>query len=167
MNVIKKYFTLKRIVIFFGGIVFLILFLSGGSFQFLNPQYYKFQYLMNTQSGFYILDEKLYRETKNREFRLLSNGEYSLGFASNGYEIFYKYEQYDFQQVSSAITASKQHKRYYIDSMGVEHIISFEQKFRYTDYGIFLTGDEGAGFNLNIKQKLNFLSKDRTIMLKE
>lgn len=73
MNVIKKYFTLKRIVIFFGGIVFLILFLSGGSFQFLNPQYYKFQYLMNTQSGFYILDEKLYRETKNREFRLLSN----------------------------------------------------------------------------------------------
>lgn len=75
MNVIKKYFTLKRIVIFFGGIVFLILFFSGGSFQFLNPQYYKFQYLMNTQSGFYILDEKLYRETKieNLDYYLMEN----------------------------------------------------------------------------------------------
>ena len=51
--------------------------------------------------------------------------------------------------------------------MGVEHIISFEQKFRYTDYGIFLTGDEGTGFNLNIRQKSIFLSKDRIFILKD
>ena len=42
MNIIKKYFTLKRITIFFGGTVFLTLFFSRGSFQFLNPHIINF-----------------------------------------------------------------------------------------------------------------------------
>lgn len=160
LNRLKSIFTPKRVAIFFMSISCIVIFFSGGSFQFLNPQYYIFQYLMKTKSGFYILDEKLYEETKDRQFVLLPNGEYSLGLSSVGDEIFYRYEEYDFEKISSGVFSCKQHKRYYIDSSGTEHIISFELKFRYIDYGIFFNGDEAGGVRLSFKKISAFLAKN-------
>ena len=60
MNVIKKYFTLKKIVILLG-IVFLILFFVGGcSFKLIDPQYYEFKRLCKEAKNV-VYDEELYR----------------------------------------------------------------------------------------------------------
>lgn len=166
MNVIKKYFTLKKIFIFFA-VVFVVLFCAGGcSFLFMDWQHYKFKHLIETQSGIYIIDDNLYKEIENKKSKLLPNGKYSLGLLSNGYEAFYQYED-DLKQINSRILSCKRYKRYYIDDNGIEHIISFKKLFSYITYGLWLSGDEGNGWRINYKEKSIFYSKKGNIFYKD
>ena len=132
--------------------VFLIM--CGGSLQLLNPQWYKFRLLMKKESGLHICNKKLYNESLNLKLAELPNGKYRIGLSSEGYEMFYRHEPYDFEQVGIGIESRKQHKRYYVDSNGIERTISYYKDFRYTDIGFFIGGDEGAGIWLNYAQKI-------------
>lgn len=129
-------------------------------------QYYKFQYLIKSKSGVYIIDDNIYKEIENKDIELLSDGKYSLGLLSNGYESFYKYED-DLKQINSRISSCKKHKKYYVDDNGIEHIISFEETFSYITYGLWLSGDEGNGWRINYKDKSIFYSKKGNIFYKD
>lgn len=166
---LKQIFTLKRIL---KGLVslFLILFFAGGcSFKYMDWQYYKFLRLLENKSGLYIFDKKLYEEIQgqNREFKELPNGEYSLGFLSNGYEILYKYEDYDFKQVYSRISTIKKHKKYVKDLYGAEYIVSFNKYYQYTTYSIILSGDEGGGFHFTTQRATPYLEFETNIFYME
>ncbi|OBV28761.1 hypothetical protein BKN38_08205 [Helicobacter sp. CLO-3] len=141
MKAIAKYFSLKG-VIRFCVIAFVVLFFAGGcSFSLMDWQYYKFESLLESTSGLYIIDDKLYKEVKNKYPESSSDGKGSLGLLSNGYEAFYKNKD-DSEQVNSRILSSKQYKRYYIDDNGVEHIISFEKTFGYVKCGLWINFEE-------------------------
>ena len=138
--------------------VFLIM--CGGSLQLLNPQWYKFRLLMKKESGLHICNKKLYKESLNLKLAELPNGKYHIGLSSEGYEMFYRYEPYDFEQVGIGIESRKQHKRYYVDSNGIERTISYYKDFRYTDIGFFIGGDEGAGIFIDFSAKSPFYHKN-------
>lgn len=62
MNVIKKYFTLKKVFIFFG-LVFVVLFFAGGcSFKYMDWQYYKFKRLCKNNYNKINIYSKTYRD---------------------------------------------------------------------------------------------------------
>ena len=73
---IKKYFTLKKVFIFFV-VIFIVLFCAADfSMAFMDWQYYKAKYMNNRCSGIYIYDKDLYEEAKKHGDKIatLSNG---------------------------------------------------------------------------------------------
>lgn len=113
-----------------------ILVFSGGNTQFLDPQYYKLRKLENDTSGLYVLDEEL-----DREARIIGVGK----ILQNGYKVIYEYEA-DIDKIDSRIKSGKHLIYSYIDGNGQKNTISYYLCYKYYTYGLWLIGDEGAGF---------------------
>ena len=145
MNVIKKYFTLKRIVIFFGVVFAALFFIGECSFKYMDWQYYVARDMCKNESGYYIYDEKLYKETEKTNYNAhLSNG-YRLQLRSG-------YGLYENEKIMR--------KFYYIDSHNKECLISKLIAFEYISYGLWLQGDEGRGFWIETKEILDILPQE-------
>ena len=121
MNIIKKYFTLKSITIFLAILfpIFFILFLAGGcSFKLIDPQYYKFKRLCVTYAGKTFLGDK---PPKN----------------------FVYGDHFIRKQLTSRIVETA------FELKSNNEIVFFKNNtYFYDNYGIFLKGDEGAGWHI-------------------
>ncbi|TLD80641.1 hypothetical protein [Helicobacter trogontum] len=146
MNIIKKYFTLRKIIIFLA-VVFVVLFFVGGcSFTYMDWQYYVARDMCKNESGYYIYDEKLYKETEKTNYNAhLSNG-YRLQLRS-GYGL-YENEKIIPTKYSRIIQYIN-YEYFYIDNNGKKNLIYQGIDIGYHNYGLWLSGDEGAGFGLN------------------
>lgn len=76
MNIIKKYLTLKRIAIFFGGIFIALFIAADFSTALMDWQFYKAESINDKCSGIYIYDKELYKEAQKYGDKIatLSNG---------------------------------------------------------------------------------------------
>lgn len=165
LDKLKQIFTLKRVAIFFMSI-FLILFLAGGcSFKYMDWQYYKFKNLAEKESGVYIYDKALYDEVEylrkqnggiyHFNLVLKDGSELYKGILSNGYKI-----ESNPSPSEGDIIATKYSRIYqfdfiryqYFDSNKAKHIIAKVKGFYYAEYGLWLSGDEGAGFHWSRKR---------------
>ena len=134
MNRLKNIFTPKRVAIFFLSI-FLILFFAGGcSFKYMDWQYYKFKSLCENEAGRIILNETLYEDYRNPNYKQHKPSDIYRG---------------RILEFSRGIT--------YYD----KKIISIHRGFIYYNYGIFFSGDEGGGFNLNLKKEIGCTENNR------
>ncbi|TLD78742.1 hypothetical protein [Helicobacter trogontum] len=108
MNIIKKYLTLKKIIIFLG-VVFVGLFFVGGcSFKYMDWQYYKFRSLAEKESDFYVADPKFFDEIQQENFKRSRK-------LSNGYGVESE-ETADFTMINNRIYEYRFTKMYFIDS---------------------------------------------------
>ena len=142
MNVIKKYFTLKSIAIFLAILfpIFFILFLSSGcSFKLIDPQYYEFKELCRG-AGQINFNQQLYEDYKNPK---------------------YKEVKPDDIYVNSRIIEFSRRKTYFDNK-----IIALHKGFIYINYGIFLRGDEAAGFYFRFKEEIGCKENNKFTILK-
>lgn len=139
MNVIKKYFTLKKVFIFFG-LVFVVLFFAGGcSFKYMDWQYYKFKKLCK-RAGQINFNQQLYEDYKNPK---------------------YKEVKVDDIYVNSRIVEFSRGQTYFDDK-----IIALHKGFIYINYGVFLKGDEAAGFYFRFKEEIGCKENNKFTILK-
>ena len=139
MNSIKQYFTFKKIIIFLG-VAFFILFLVGGcSFKYMDWQYYEFKRLCKG-AGQINFNQQLYEDYKNPK---------------------YKEVKPDDIYVSSRIIEFSRRKTYFDDK-----IIALHKGFIYINYGVFLYGDEAAGFYFRLKEEIGCKENNKFTILK-
>ena len=142
MNVIKKYFTLKSIAIFLAILfpIFFILFLIGGcSFKLIDPQYYEFKRLCRG-AGQINFNQQLYEDYKNPKYKEVKPN-----------DIY----------VNSRIIEFSRRKTYFDNK-----IIALHKGFIYINYGIFLRGDEAAGFYFRFKEEIGCKENNKFTILK-
>ena len=143
MNVIKKYFTLKSIAIFLAILfpIFFILFLIGGcSFKLIDPQYYEFKRLCRG-AGQINFNQQLYEDYKNPKYKEVKPN-----------DIY----------VNSRIIEFSRRKTYFDNK-----IIALHKGFIYINYGIFLRGDEAAGFYFRFKEEIGCKENNKFTILKD
>lgn len=142
MNIIKKYFALKRITIFLAILfpIFSMLFFVGGcSFKYIDWQYYKFKELCKG-AGQINFNQQLYEDYKNPK---------------------YKEVKVDDIYVNSRIVEFSR-KQTYFDNK----IIALHKGFIYINYGVFLKGDEGTGFYFRFKEEIGCKENNKFTILK-
>ncbi|GAB0172988.1 hypothetical protein [Helicobacter trogontum] len=123
------------------GILAIMFLLSGCSFKYFDPQFYKFVYLGTKYGGTYIYDLEIYNEILRDDFSLkdkLSNGYYLKGYYADEADI-----EYDIKRLGSRLIEFKKNVLYYIDNNGTKHIVKYNRYFEYTY--IAFGGDEGRG----------------------
>ena len=156
MNIIKKYFTLKRVFIFFA-VVFVALFCAADfSMAFMDWQYYKAKSINNKCSGTYIYDKDLYEEIKGDgdEIETLSNG---------------------FPLELETLEMNTQYSRiwilgrnyFYRDESGNKHIVYQIREYIQRYFAISISGDEGRGWRLNTWRYYYIPSSNNTFYIKE
>lgn len=134
--------------------LFFMLFLAGGcSFKYIDPQYYKFIKLcQNVNNEVTIYNKDYWEIFSNREkgnTRHDDKGEYYYNENLNQ-KIYFDYTKAESINVSQKknFTLTKTiFEDYYNNIHYANHSMYF-----YDDYGIFLIGDEGAGFKLRFYQ---------------
>ena len=108
--------------------LFFIIFLAGGcSFKLIDPQYYEFRKLCKEKAGAIIYNIELFENYKSTKWKSIKPNDITNGRIRQ----FYREEVY-------------------FDNILVKKHIGFI----YMNYGLFLEGDEGAGFGLNYAQKI-------------
>lgn len=156
MNVIKKYFTLKKVFIFFV-VIFMVLFCAADfSMAFMDWQYYKAKYMNNKCSGIYIYDKDLYEEIKG-------DGD-KIAILSNGFPL--KLETLEMNTQYSRIWILGRNY-FYIDESGNKHTIYQIRKYIQRYFRIYISGDEGGGLRLNTRDFHWFQSKNYTFYIEE
>ena len=151
--------------------------LSGCSFKYFDPQWYKFKSLEKKESGDYIFNKTLYDEAeilreKNRGSYVFVKRENDMlvrvrPLLSNGYELIVDIEESDIQAISTKINSFQKVKYYYIDSDNNKHIISYQKMFEYTYSGLWVDGDEGRGFRLETEKTESGYSRQNKFLLKD
>ena len=117
MNIMKQYFTFKKITIFLAILfpIFFILFLAGGcSFKLIDPQYYEFKRLCGNAGK--VIFGKPTKDYNNVKY------------------IVHKEIQSRIKEISFQKAINNQ-VEFYINNT-----------YFYYNYGIFLRGDEGRGW---------------------
>ncbi|RDU59035.1 hypothetical protein CQA53_11675, partial [Helicobacter didelphidarum] len=71
------------------------------------------------------------------------------------------------KQINSRIKEEVVHTLVYTDSNGVNHTIFYLRGFIYTEYGLWLHGDEGGGFHWDIERELYLRNKDQKFVVKD
>ena len=142
MNIIKQYFTFKRIAIFLARLfpIFLMLFLSSGcSFKLIDPQYYKFKELCKeAENEKIIYDEELYRiykarYNKERYYDEKTQKEYLMS---------------DFTITKTRIVKLGNKLTINENTLFYKNIPFYKYSSFWYDYkGLFLQGDEAAGWH--------------------
>lgn len=145
MNKLKSIFTLKRVIVFFLSIFF-ILFLGGGcSFKYINPQYYRFVKLCKDVDKKVVVYNKYYfdiiksiKDIKTDDRGCFYNEELKQEicfgyFSSSHNSVVFKYNKFGLRKTIQ--------KRHYKNIHYLDYIV-----YTYTYYGLFLRGDEGVGF---------------------
>ena len=133
------------------GILAIMFLLSGCSFKYFDPQWYKF--LSSKQEAKrYIYDKKLYEAFV---LNIHDNEEYLTTdkLMPNGYKLLLDGEV----EILGKRLKKIMRKFYYIDSHNKECLISKLIAFEYISYGLWLQGDEGRGFRLKGGDKSVFL----------
>ena len=139
----KQYFTFKKITIFLAILfpIFFILFLIGGcSFKLIDPQYYKFKRLCRG-AGQINFNQQLYEDYKNPKYKEVKPN-----------DIY----------VNSRIIEFSRRKTYFDNK-----IIALHKGFIYINYGIFLRGDEAAGFYFRFKEEIGCKENNKFTILKD
>ena len=135
----KQYFTFKKITIFLAILfpIFFILFLAGGcSFKFIDPQYYEFKRLCKEAKNV-IYDEELYRiykarYNKERYYDEKTQKEYLMS---------------DFRTIKTHIVKISDKLTINENTIFYQDIPFYKYSSFWYDYaGLFLYGDEAAGF---------------------
>ena len=139
MNIIKKYFTLKKIIIFLA-VVFVVLFVVGNfSVALMDWQHYKAESISDKCSGIYIYDKDLYEEAKGYGDKIAT--------LSNGFPIKRESLLIDTQYSRIKIVGRT---IFFIDGNGNKHIIYQVRKYRQKYFAISIGGDEGRGLIFDI-----------------
>lgn len=148
---LKQIFILKRILIYLVSLFFILFFVGGCSFRYMDWQWYKFKKLLENESGLYIFEQELHKEAMQRDM------------LSNGYGLIRENDEHNFSSIDSRLQEYRAFGKYFIDKNGDKHIISYARGFIYTDYGLWLHGDEGGGFHWDIERELGgFLTKNNS-----
>ncbi|BAM13256.1 hypothetical protein HCN_p17 (plasmid) [Helicobacter cinaedi PAGU611] len=156
MNVIKKYLTLKKVLVFFA-VAFLVLFCAANfSTAFMDWQYYKAKYINNKCSGIYIYDKDLYEEAKEYGDKI--------AILSNGFPIKRETLEVNTQYGRIWILGKN---IFYIDDSGNKHTIYQIREYIQRYFRIYLSGDEAAGLRLNTRDFHWFQSKNHTFYIEE
>lgn len=167
MNAIRKYFTLKKIFIFFA--IFVVLFSAADLTPFIDWQYYKAEYVNNKCSGIYIYDKDLYKEAK--EFGdtgikvTLSNG-----FPTQREPLYEDPEYYRYGQrfhTQDSRIRFRGSNIFYIDDSGNKHTIYQIREYFYEYFKIYISGDEGNGWRLNLSDLIWFSNKNNIFYIEE
>lgn len=169
MNVIKKYFTLKKVFIFFG-LVFVVLFFAGGcSFKYMDWQYYKFKRLCKNNYNKINIYSKTYRDLQQRYREAMLNNRDIEVNAHNGIKSFYDREMnlkvypanwqentINTQKVGFGIgdIIEKEIDYYFVDSTKKVRFANFK-RFIYIEKGLWIKGDEGVGFYWDTENQLD------------
>lgn len=133
-------FLLKSIIPFF-----LVLFFVGGcSTMFADPKFYYCVVYQGINGSKKNYNKKLYDEFVQNRYDFLSKNKK----LSNGYFVDYFKNSFNFFNIelSEAFV-------YYEDSSNAEHLIYSYNTCDYTEYGLWLGGDEGGGFYLRFKRQ--------------
>lgn len=159
------------------GILAIMFLLSGCSFKYFDPQWYKFKSLVKKESGDYIFNKTLYDEAeilreKNRSSYVFVKRENDMWvrvrpLLSNGYGLIVDIEESDIQTINTKINSFQKVKYYYIDSDNNKHIISYQKMFEYTYNGLWPAGDEGRGFRLETEKTESGYSRQNKFLLKD
>ena len=133
-------FLLKSIIPFF-----LVLFFVGGcSTMFADPKFYVYVYNNIFNLGTYVYDKSMYNE-------ILSNKNIK------GIELIQEENNFLNFKVH-------QNKFYYTDSKNNKYLVYKIVVFSYINYGLWLSGDEGAGFRWHFRESYGgFLKNDNKI----
>ncbi|MGX3045133.1 hypothetical protein [Helicobacter sp. T3_23-1056] len=128
---------LKSIIPFF-----FVLFIVGGcSIIYADPKLYVCVAYEKIKGHTTIYNRELYNEVVSLYD---SNNEAKL---SNGYAVIYDMESFDFFNI-----AISKGTFYYNDKNNAKHLIYSYSTCTYTEYGLWLKGDEGGGFWLQFKK---------------
>ena len=128
----------------FGNLIVVFLF-SGCSLKYFDPQYYKFLSL-NKESGKFICNEKLYKEINFR---------YADGYPkrfSNGYAL----ETY-FKEIQISKRIKNDYFEIFYKNGDTKNLVFVINSYIYIGYGLWLEGDEGAGFRWETKKEFGGL----------
>lgn len=168
MNSTKNIFSLSNLskiflyVLLFLLPIFIILFLAGGcSFKYMDPQYYEFKRLCKEAENV-IYDEELYRLYLNAKKHISFYKGNSFYNEETGQEFFVDF--FDAKHNHSKDISSKLSENVNVFYYKNEPFYKFSS-FWYDDYGIFLDGDEGAGFHW--KNKHTLYCKDNIIEVRK
>ena len=143
---LREIFTIKRILISLISLFFILFFVGGCSFRLMDWQYYMARDMCKNESGYYIYDKKLYDEAEKIHWNSkLSNG-YALGIVG-GYSLYEKDKIISTKY--SRIIKYINYEYFYIDNNARKNIIYQGIDIGYHNYGLWLSGDEGAGFGLH------------------
>ena len=127
------------------GILVAIFVLSGCSFKYFDPQYYKFLSL-NKKAGKFIYNEKLYKEIN---FRHIDG--YPKTF-SNGYTL----ETY-FSETQISKRIKNEYFEIFYKNGNTKSLVFVINSYTYIGYGLWLEGDEGRGFRWENKREFGGL----------
>ncbi|RDU59412.1 hypothetical protein CQA53_11480 [Helicobacter didelphidarum] len=139
----KKYSQYLSFVLPCFSLIFYFTLIMGGiSFKSIDPQYYEFKRLCETKAKRSIIDKELYEKSRLDEF-----------YSTNPPN----------KKIQSRIT-----KMYFENIHKLSNKIFYEyETYFYDNYGIFLKGDEGAGWHINFgyevldcKPKISYENKD-------
>ena len=136
----KKYSqSFSLILPCFSLIFYFILIMGGISFKSIDPQYYEFKELCKG-AGQINFNQQLYEDYKNPK---------------------YKEVKPDDIYVNSRIIEFSRRKTYFDNK-----IIALHKGFIYINYGIFLRGDEAAGFYFRFKEEIGCKENNKFTILK-
>ena len=154
MNSIKQYFTFKKIIIFLG-VAFFILFLVGGcSFKYMDWQYYEFKKLcanvdsevvIHNQDYFDIIKNHKNIETDDKGCFYSEKLQQEICFGNFDYKGGTEFERGNLSKVKWELWYSDIH---YATQIG----------YNYKYFGLWLQGNEAAGFYIELANDLSSCS---------
>ncbi len=157
---VKQIFTLKRILISLISLCVMLFFVGGCSFRLMDWQWYQVKNLCKNESGIYIVNKELYEDMITHN---LQDNKYTRKMEEFSKTVYERY-----QSINSRIYKLDDRKYYYYDmTKNKSYVVSFERNFAYKNYGIFLTGDEGRGFEMKSSEILECFNRNNTFLVKE
>lgn len=158
---VKQIFTLKRILISLISLCVMLFFVGGCSFRLMDWQWYQVKNLCKNESGIYILNKELYEDMITYN---LQDSKYTRKMEEFNKTEYERYEPTKYNRIYKL----DYRKYYYYDSARDEpYMVSFQRSFAYKNYGIFLTGDEGRGFEMKSSEILECFNRNNTFLVKE
>lgn len=143
-----------NVVLVIFGILVVIFMLSGCSFKYFDPQWYKYKKFCNEVDGKYIYNKKINDELeKSDEYKKIFV-EYPITLSSG----IVVYMDVNTEKIGNMIKWES--TRYYYNKKGKKCLIATLKSVRYTEYGLWLKGDEGRGFWFKINRELGCIGKD-------
>ena len=138
----------------FGILVAIFVFSGCVSLKYFDPQWYKFRKFCNKVDGKYIYNKKINDELEeSNEYKKIFV-EYPITLSSG----IVVYSDTSTEKIGNMIKWES--IRYYYDKKGDKCLIAIIKTARYTEYGLWLQGDEGRGIWLETNKEIGCIGKN-------